>query len=139
MIYHYVILKAIMMKDHLGIFCSGLCIIHCIATPFILGLGITGVLASVIATELIHLLLLLPITTLIILTAPTAYIRYGNVTLVITALLGMMFLIGALLLEEDLEVLLTVIGGSLLVMFHLWNLHLYKKTNRAMPADSKVL
>ena len=127
-----------MMKDHLGIFCSGLCIIHCIATPFILGLGITGVLASVLATELIHLLLLLPITTLIILTAPTAYIRYGNVTLVITALLGMMFLIGALLLEEDLEVLLTVIGGSLLVMFHLWNLHLYKKTNRAMPAGSKV-
>ncbi len=127
-----------MMKDHLGIFCSGLCIIHCIATPFILGLGITGVLASVLATELIHLLLLLPITTLIILTAPTAYIRYGNVTLVITALLGMMFLIGALLLEEDLEVLLTVIGGSLLVMFHLWNLHLYKKTNRAMTADSKV-
>ena len=127
-----------MMKDHLGIFCSGLCIIHCIATPFILGLGITGVLASVLATELIHLLLLLPITTLIILTAPTAYIRNGNVTLVITALLGMMFLIGALLLEEDLEVLLTVIGGSLLVMFHLWNLHLYKKTNRAMAADSTV-
>lgn len=123
-IYHYLCVEGVIMKDQLGVVCSGLCIVHCLATPVILGLGLSGIFASVLTAELFHLFLLVPIVLLIMLTVPKTYQRYGSLSLVLTAVTGLLMLISALFLSEDKEVLFTVVGGSLLVTFHLWNLRL---------------
>jgi len=115
------------MKDTLGIICSGLCIVHCIATPFILVLGVSGLLATILTTEFVHYILIVPVALLILLTLPTAYKHYRALGLIFTGLLGMIFLIAALFLGEEKEALLTIIGGSLLIIFHLWNLRLQHK------------
>lgn len=115
------------MKDQLGIICSSLCIIHCIGTPIILALGVSGLLANILTTEFVHYILLVPVGMLILLTLPTAYKRDGVLSPILTGLLGLMFLIAALFLGEKNETLLTIIGGSLLVVFHLWNLRLQHK------------
>ena len=127
------------MKDQLGIVCSGLCIVHCVATPVILGLGISGVVASVLTTELFHLFLLFPIVLLMLLTVPKTYQRYGQIGLVMTATLGVMMLVSALFLSEDKETLFTVTGGSLLVIFHLWNMRLkyLERKSKTMTASTR--
>lgn len=115
------------MKDNLGIICSGLCIIHCIVTPFILALGVSDLLATILRSELIHYTLIVPMAVLILLTLPITYERYRALSLSVTGLLGMFFLIAALFLGEQKEALLTLIGGSFLIIFHLGNLRLQHK------------
>jgi hypothetical protein len=121
------------MKDQLGIICSGLCIVHCLATPIILGLGISGLLATILTTEFLHYLLILPVALLILLTLPGAYKRHGSLSLMLTGLLGMIFLITALFLGEEQETVFTIIGGSFLVIFHLCNLLLPHKSTINRP------
>mgnify|MGYP006078176075 CR=1 FL=1 len=125
------------MKDQLGTICSSLCIVHCIATPIIMAIGVSGVLASVIDTEFVHLLLIIPVALLLLLTVPKAYKRYKNLNLVLTALIGMVFLIAALFLSEEYEAILTIIGGSFLIVFHQWSLRLHRvyDENRAVADD----
>jgi|GEM_PF-569359 len=127
------------MKDQLGIVCSSLCIVHCVATPVILALGVSGLLASILTTEFVHYILLVPVALLILSTLPTAYKRYRILSLIFTGLLGMMFLIAALFLGEEKEALLTIIGGSLLVVFHLWNLRLQHKHKTNGTVVSRLL
>lgn len=115
------------MKDQLGIVCSGLCIVHCIATPVLLGLGASGLLTSMLSTEFVHLLLILPIALVLILTVPSAYKRYKKLSITVIAVIGMLFLIAALFLGEENEALFTIIGGSFLIVFHLWNLSLARR------------
>ncbi len=115
------------MKDQLGIICSSLCIFHCVATSVILALGMSGLLASILTTEFVHYILIAPVGILILLTLPTAYKRDGVLGPILTGLLGLIFLITALFLGEKNETMLTIIGGSLLVVFHLWNLRLHHK------------
>lgn len=115
------------MKDKLGIFCSSLCIVHCIVTPFILALGLSGLLVKILTTEFVHYILIVPVALLILLTLPSAYTRHRSLGLIFTGLLGMMFLIAAPFLGAGKETLLTISGGSLLVVFHLSNLRLQHK------------
>lgn len=124
------------MKDKLGILFSSLCIVHCIATPFILALGMSGLLATILTTEFVHYILIMPVALLILLTLPKAYKRYRSLNLIVSGLLGLVFLIAALFTTEQIEALLTIIGGSLLVVFHLLNLRLQHryKSNRAIVA-----
>ena len=124
------------MKDKLGILCSSLCIVHCIVTPFILALGLSGLLAKILTTEFLHYILIVPVALLILLTLPSAYTRYRSLGLIFIGLLGMMLLIAAPFLGEGNEALLTISGGCLLVFFHLLNLRLQHKhkTNGAIVA-----
>lgn len=127
------------MKDRLGIICSSLCIVHCMAVPVILGLGISGLLATVLTTEFVHYILIVPVGLLILLTLPAAYKRDGVVSPILAGLLGMLFLIAALFLGEEKEAVLTIIGGSLLVIFHLCNLRLEHKHTPNKPVVSRLL
>jgi hypothetical protein len=127
------------MKDQLGIICSGLCIVHCVATPFILALGVSGLLATILTTELVHYILIVTVGILVLLTLPIAYKQNGVLSPVLTGLLGILFLIAALFLGEEKEVLLTIIGGSLLVIFHLWNLRLQHKHKTNGTIVSRLL
>lgn len=127
------------MKDRLGIIFSSLCIVHCIAVPLILGLGVSGLLATVLTTEFVHYILIVPVGLLILLTLPAVYKRDGVVSPILAGLLGMLFLIAALFLGEDKEAVLTIIGGSLLVIFHLWNLRLQHNQTSSTPVVFRLL
>lgn len=127
------------MKDLLGIICSSLCLVHCLATPIILALGVSGLLATILTTEFIHYILIVPVGLLILLTLPTAYKRYGVFSPILIGVLGMIFLIAALFLGEEKEALLTIIGGSLLVAFHLWNFQLQHKNKINRTDESRLM
>tara|TARA_R110002050_G_scaffold1244_4_gene8582 strand:+ start:14818 stop:15300 length:483 start_codon:yes stop_codon:yes gene_type:complete len=123
------------MKDQLGIIFSSLCIVHCIAMPIILALGISGLFT----TEIVHYILIVPVVLLILLTLPTAYKRGGVLSPILAGGLGMMLLIAGLFLGEDNETLLTIMGGSLVVVFHLWNLQTKHKHKSNITIVSRLL
>lgn len=110
------------MKDQLGAMCSGLCIVHCLVTPVILALGASGLVATILTTELFHLLLVIPVSLLLLLTLIKSYKEYGNSIHLLMGLLGIILLITALVLNEQYEAMLTISGGTFLISYHILNL-----------------
>jgi hypothetical protein len=127
------------MKDRLGIIFSSLCLVHCLATPLILALGLSGVLATMLTTELVHFILIVPIGLLILLTVPNVYKKYGIFSPILSGLVGMGFLIAALVIGGEQDTILTIIGGSFLVLFHLWRLRLQHHHNTNKSVVSRML
>ncbi|HDY86269.1 hypothetical protein LCGC14_0471100 [marine sediment metagenome] len=127
------------MKDRLGIIFSSLCLVHCLATPFILALGVSGILATILTTELVHYILIVPIGLLILLTVPNAYKQSGIFSPTLSGLLGIGFLIAALVIGGEQDTILTIIGGSFLVLFHLWNMRLQHNNNADKSVVSRML
>jgi predicted membrane protein len=110
------------MKDQLGAMCSGLCIVHCLATPVILALGVSGIIATVFTAELFHQLLVIPVSLLLLLTLIQAYKKHGASLHLLMGLLGITLLITALMLNEQYEAMFTISGGTLLISYHILNL-----------------
>lgn len=125
------------MKDQLGAVCSGLCIVHCLITPVILALGITGIVATVFTTELFHHLLVIPASLFLLLTLIQAYKKHGASPHLLIGLLGITLLITALMLNEQYEVMLTISGGTLLITYHIFNLRQQHK-HRANKLSVKI-
>tara|TARA_R110001583_G_scaffold195483_1_gene374092 strand:+ start:2609 stop:2995 length:387 start_codon:yes stop_codon:yes gene_type:complete len=115
------------MKDQLGAMCSGLCIVHCLVTPVILALGASGIVATILTTELFHLLLVIPVSILLLLTLIKSYKEYGNSIHLLMGLLGITLLITALVLNEQYEAMLTISGGTFLITYHILNLRQHHK------------
>jgi len=110
------------MKDRIGMFCSSLCVIHCLAAPIILMLGLTGVVASLLTAEIIHTILIVPVALMIVMTLPSIYKRDRNIRLIIIGLTGLALLVSALIFGEKYEVAFSVAGGILVIMYHTVNL-----------------
>tara|TARA_Y100001963_G_scaffold152208_1_gene236562 strand:+ start:179 stop:433 length:255 start_codon:yes stop_codon:yes gene_type:complete len=49
------------MKDQLGTACSGLCIVHCLATPALVAAGGLGAVGGLLASKSFHLAMLAPV------------------------------------------------------------------------------
>ena len=125
------------MKDQLGAICSGLCIVHCLVTPIILALGVTGIVTTIFTTELFHLFLVIPVSLLLLLTFIQSYKEHGTSVHLLAGLLGIAFLISALVLNEQYEATLTIIGGTLLVTYHMLNLRQqHKNRENKLNVDS---
>jgi predicted membrane protein len=125
------------MKDQLGAMCSGLCIVHCLITPVILALGVSGIVASVFTTALFHQILVIFVSLLLLLTLIQAYKKHGASLHLLMGLLGISFLITALMLNEQYEVMLTISGGTLLITYHILNLRQQNK-HRANKLGVKI-
>lgn len=115
------------MKDQLGAMCSGLCIVHCLVTPVILAVGATGFVATVFSTELFHQLLVIPVTLLLLVTLIKSYKENSASSHLLIGVLGIALLITAFLLNEQYEAMLTIVGGTLLITYHVFNLRLNNK------------
>ncbi len=114
--------KSINWWDWSGVFFSGLCLIHCIATPLLLASA-----SLWIASEWVHVVffaILIPIT---VVASRRAYqslqkrwvvyfLSAGVVVLGIGIFLGQVW-------GESVEVVLTLIGSVLLIAGHLGNRH----------------
>ena len=110
------------MKDKLGIFFSGLCVVHCIAVTLILILGGADYFNFLVSTEyLIHPLLLIIVVLIGMFSFPSAYKNHGNKYPIILGVCGSFVLFIALFSPDIFETLFTIIGGVALINAHLWN------------------
>ena len=105
--------------DFSAISLSCLCLIHCLALPFVVALlPIVGIFAE----EWVHqvlVLLAVPVTTFAIL---SSWSNERNSLFIFGAVCGLALLLAAAFVEalHDMEVLLTTIGALTLALSHVW-------------------
>ncbi|PWW40214.1 MerC mercury resistance protein [Idiomarina loihiensis] len=110
------------MSDRLGMFFSGLCFVHCLATPILLIFLGTNSLASVLETPLFHRLLLLPVLTMAIF---QGYYAWKNPQAKLSRVLlplGCLAVVIAQFFHDPIEILLTIIGSLTLISGHFFHL-----------------
>ena len=115
------------MRDQLGVVCSGLCVLHCLLSPVIIGMGLTGVLATFFTQELFHQIIIIPTLIFMSLTLPQAYKRRNGAALVLLGSIGASLLLAALFFDEKYEVVLSVLGGASIIVYHILNVLLQRK------------
>jgi len=109
------------MKDLIAAALSGLCVVHCIATPLLLALGSSGLLLGVFSSEWFHYLMLLPISAMLAWSLPGGWCIHRSKAPFALGLGGFLLLIASLFAGHDAEAALAVIGSLLLIGAHLYN------------------
>lgn len=109
------------MKDNLAVACSGLCLLHCLLLPILLAMGVTGALTSMMASELFHILILVPVVGLALFSLPRSYFQHDSSLPMIYAGLGITGLISSLMVSEAYELWLTIPSALLVIWAHMWN------------------
>jgi len=113
-------------KDAWGVFCSGLCLLHCIITPLLIAGGSIGVFVMMMLSEWVHQLLLLPVFLLAVFSFPASYKKHRHHLPGLLAVGGLAGLIIAVMYGHDFEthafeMVLTAIAASMLMLAHWWN------------------
>ena len=116
--------KPISWWDWAGVFLSGLCVIHCIATPLLLASAVVW-----FAAEWVHVSFLVALIPIAIMAARRTYptSRKRWVIALFSAgllLLGLAIVMGEAM-GEIVEISLTLVGSMLLITGHLQNRHLH--------------
>ncbi|MDP4945682.1 MerC domain-containing protein [Alishewanella sp. SMS8] len=109
------------MKDIIAAALSGLCIVHCLATPILLLLGSSGLMLGVLSSEWFHYLMLLPISVLLAWSLPGGWCVHKHTAPFVLGLAGFLLLIISLFASHYAETALSLIGGGLLIGAHLYN------------------
>lgn len=109
------------MKDVFAATLSGLCVVHCLATPVLLALGSSGLLLGIFSSEWFHYLMLLPISVLLAWSLPGGWCVHKRKAPFALGLAGFLVLTAALFAPHDAETALSVSGGLLLISAHLYN------------------
>jgi hypothetical protein len=76
---------------------------------------------------------------LVLLTVPHIYVRDKGFSLISTGVLGAGLLIAALMFDERYETILSVLGGSLVVTYHIVNLRLQSKFNQSKQQQGAII
>tara|TARA_B100000767_G_scaffold165673_1_gene155212 strand:+ start:1289 stop:1633 length:345 start_codon:yes stop_codon:yes gene_type:complete len=109
------------MKDKLGIFFSGLCVIHCLLFSFLIWGGVGSISLLNISEEFIHPILLIFVVMIGLVSFPSAYLNHQRPEPLILGLIGTIGLFFALFLSTTIEVIMTLFFGSILITAHFWN------------------
>jgi len=117
----YIILLERNMKDNLAIFTSGLCLIHCLAAPLLLIIGLSGAAISWFEAEWVHQALLIPVIILAVLSLPYAYKQHGSAIPLILASIGILVMSSSFYLPESLELWLVIPSAFLIISAHSLN------------------
>ncbi|GLS26812.1 MerC domain-containing protein [Marinibactrum halimedae] len=105
------------MKDHVASLCSGLCLLHCLLAPFVIALGGLGIISSILSSEWVHILLVIPVVILVLLSIPSGYLQHRHYLPGLLAISGLLSVFGGLWFEEQ-EVIFTAAGSLLLIAGH---------------------
>lgn len=124
------------MKDLIAAALSGLCIVHCLATPLLLALGSSGLLLGVFGSEWFHYLMIMPIAALLVWSLPGGWCVHRSKTPFMLGLSGFLLLLAALMAPHEAETVLSVCGGILLVSAHLYNRQLLHKQDEPHHATN---
>lgn len=109
------------MKDIIAAVLSGLCIVHCLATPLLLVLGSSGVVLAPFDSDWFHYLMLLPICMLLLWSLPGGWCVHRQKAPFALGLSGFLLLLVSLIAPHNTEAVLSVCGGILLISAHLHN------------------
>lgn len=107
-------------KDMVGAFISGFCLIHCLAGPVMMLLGITSLGHAHVESESIHFVLMAPILFFAAWSIPKGLKFHHHKTPAIFAVMGLCILMAAFMFVE-FGLILTVGGSVLLLSAHLYN------------------
>lgn len=108
-------------KDVVGMWLSGLCIVHCILAPLmVLALG-TGLVVSWFNSEWVHALLYGPILVLVFTSIMPTFMRYGYWPGFICASVGLTSLATSLAFHGWPEQLLAIMGSTSIFIAHFLN------------------
>ena len=126
--------------DQMGIVCSSACLAHCLLPSIVMYLSPT--LSSYLQNEWIHIGLLCLVVPISIATLLSSKKRHEETAPLIVGLLGIFFLLFTIVNEhllsnesKSIELALTTIGSSLLIISHILNIryasHLRKVQKQA--------
>lgn len=122
------------MKDKMAVFFSGLCLVHCVLTPLIIGGGVMGFVGDMLESEWVHIVMLFPVVALAVFSLPSAYRSHRTHWPMVLAVLGIAALCSAFFLPETMELWITIPAASLLIMAHSWNSILLQRQRLKMAA-----
>jgi hypothetical protein len=122
------------VSDRVSIGLSFLCILHCVLLPTLLVLMPSAVLVFV-SDESVHKALLFAIVPVGVYALFFGYKIHKKMYVLAIAVSGMVVLVSTGILEHEVlgemgEVLLTVVGSSLIVFGHIQNVRLRKQAQR---------
>lgn len=141
-------------KERWGVICSGLCLLHCLATPFVLMSGGVGVLGVFIASQRAHQLMIIPVVIISLFSFPIAYKKHRHHMPGVLAILAVTGLITAVTYLNDggfrvisgydfnpiygrstgynlaSNSILTLASSSVLVFAYVWNWRLSQDCRR---------
>jgi len=116
--------KRNVMRDKLGILFSGACIAHCILVPVLLALVSSNVILGVLASEWVHIALLVPVFIMCLVSLPKAWLQTRSSWILFLAIFGVCLLISSRFTHGFGEVLFTVLGSTSLIIAHGFSLRL---------------
>lgn len=105
--------------DRLGIVGSAICVLHCIATPLVVG-ALSAAGLGFIGGELLHKLLALPLLVIALLAFWPGYRNHGNKKILSFGVLGVMALLVAVFVLEPIHAHTmatgTTVAGSIILI-----------------------
>jgi len=117
-------------KDILGMICSGLCVMHCLAIPILFALGITGISIGFLQDEWTHWLFVIPIIILLATSLPSGFSVHADRKPIILGITGLVLLLSGLTIFEAYEKWLIVAASVLIITAHYSNRKLMNIENK---------
>jgi hypothetical protein len=110
--------------DRVGMTLSFVCVLHCMALPFIFLMIPT--LSEMIETEKFHIIMVFSVTATAGISFIPGYLRHKDTNLMWLVFVGLLFVVGGIVLGHELgelfERVITSIGSILLMVSHYKNL-----------------
>lgn len=111
--------------DKVGICASGLCLVHCLVTPILL-IIFPGAKIMLGDNEIVHsIFAIFVVLSIGVAVYPTCK-EHGHKDIIISAVLGVIFILGGIFLHETLSEtmthIMTIIGSIFLIIAHLKNM-----------------
>lgn len=107
-------------KDYMGVLASFLCMLHCLAGPILIILGVSVAGSSLLENEQVHMLLVIPIVLFAAWSLPASIKKHRQPLPLMIALTGILLLFMGLM-SEQYEMPFTVTASLLLMTAHLYN------------------
>jgi hypothetical protein len=128
--------------DKIAISLSLLCTVHCVATPILIAL-VPSLAILGLDSETFHLRMVIAVFPISLYALILGYIKHHESSVLFTGILGLAFLISAVLFGESHlgevgEKVCTVIGSVLIALSHFKNFTLCRKLEKCVcPSDKR--
>ena len=129
--------KLLNAGDKIAIGLSFMCVLHCIALPFILILLPTVTSLLALSDERFHLWLVFAVIPISVFAIVSGYLHHKFSIVLLISAIGLALLISAVMLEHDVlgekgEIILTLLGSGLVACGHIVNIW-FKNENIQQP------
>ncbi|MDC1051509.1 MerC domain-containing protein [Gammaproteobacteria bacterium] len=126
-------MKTQILSDKFAMTLSMVCLVHCLFAPSLIILTYSFMAMSV-DSELVHKLILLITVPVSLFALSLGYKNHSTMNFIVLGIIGLLTLVLAVILGEGFlgengELFLTMLGSTLVIIFHYKNYQICKKTN----------